>query len=291
MSTNPRSCCSVVKSEGKTRNFPKISIITPSYNQGQFIERTIQSVLKQDYPNIEYIVMDGGSMDNTLEILKEYEDRLIWKSEPDRGQSDAINKGFRMATGDVIGWLNSDDMYEPGAIGTGVEYLLKHAEVDLVYGDCNIIDENDAVIGQFEGCPLDSKKAFRMLLFAEIAIPQPTIFFRRTLFDDVGYLDVNIHHAMDADFFVRIRKGKKMGYIASVMANHRLYKQCKTQAWKSTGMNPFFEDYLKILKKHSIGLFCMFYLRKKVVSPVKRMLFGKRRFLKRPESGVIKFFR
>ena len=135
----------------KISEFPKISIVTPSLNQGQFIKRTILSVLKQGCHNIEYIVMDGGSTDNTVEILKKYEDRLIWKSEPDRGQSHAINKGFRMATGEIIGWLNSDDTYEPDALKTVIQFFSEHPEIDLIYGDCNMIDENDNIIGMFQG--------------------------------------------------------------------------------------------------------------------------------------------
>ena len=153
--------------------YTKVSIITPSYNQGQFIERTILSVLEQDYPNVEYIVMDGGSTDNTVEILKKYEDRLIWKSEPDKGMSDAINKGFRMATGEIIAWINSDDIYQPGAIEFVARYFAEHSEVDVIYGEGRIIDKFDRQIGEYKSAPVDLR---RWLYHGQIYVFQPSTF-------------------------------------------------------------------------------------------------------------------
>jgi glycosyltransferase involved in cell wall biosynthesis len=128
---------------------PKVSIITPSFNQAGFIERTIQSVLSQDYPNIEYLVIDGGSNDETLEVLKKYEGRLQWISEKDSGQSEAINKGYRMATGEILTWLNSDDTLLPGAVSKAVAYFDEHPDVMMIYGEGYIIDENDKVKQRF----------------------------------------------------------------------------------------------------------------------------------------------
>ena len=122
------------------RKGPLVSIVTPSYNHGRYIEETIQSVLNQDYPNLEYLVIDGGSSDNTVEILKKYEGRLTWISEKDRGQADAINKGFRMANGEILAWLNSDDTYLPGAVQHSVRYLEAHSEVAMLYGEGYHID-------------------------------------------------------------------------------------------------------------------------------------------------------
>ena len=115
------------------RQFPLVSVITPSFNQGRFIEETIESVLSQDYPNVEYLIIDGGSTDNTLETLRRYEDKLSWICEPDKGQADAINKGFRKAQGDILCWLNSDDTYEAGAISKAVESLLENPDVKKAY--------------------------------------------------------------------------------------------------------------------------------------------------------------
>ena len=125
-----------------------VSIITPSYNQDGYIENTIQSVLAQDYPQIEYRIIDGGSTDSTVEVIKKYENRLAgWVSEKDHGQTDAINKGFGQAQGDILAWINSDDTYEPGAVRAAVTYLQEHPDVGMVYADCNYINEAGDVIG------------------------------------------------------------------------------------------------------------------------------------------------
>src|SRR4030095_6506219 len=133
---------------------PLVSIITPSFNQARYIEATIQSVLSQDYPRIEYLIVDGGSTDETVEIIKKYEGRLAWSvSEQDQGQTDAINKGFGHTNGQILAWLNSDDTYEPGAVSAAVKYLLDHPDVGMVYGDCNFINEDGRVIGKFGSDP------------------------------------------------------------------------------------------------------------------------------------------
>ena len=149
-------------------DLPLVSIITPSFNQAQYIEATINSVLTQDYPNIEYIIVDGGSTDGTVEIIKKYtldlrqqtvglQSRAItsWVSEQDQGQTDAINKGFARAQGHILAWLNSDDTYEPGAISAAVKYLQEHPEAGMVYGDCNFINETGRVIGKFGSAQTD----------------------------------------------------------------------------------------------------------------------------------------
>src|SRR5512136_1965980 len=131
-------------------NQPLVTVITPSFNQAQFLEATILSVLNQDYPKLEYFVMDGGSTDGSLEIIKKYESRLTgWVSEKDHGQTDAINKGFSRARGDILAWLNSDDTYEINAVREAVAYLRERPEIGLVYGDANFIDESGRIIGRF----------------------------------------------------------------------------------------------------------------------------------------------
>lgn len=270
-------------------NLAEVSIITPSYNQGEFIKRTILSVRKQGYPNIEHIVIDGGSTDDTLEILKKYDNWLVWKSEPDRGQSDAINKGFRMSTGKIIGWLNSDDTYKPGAVIAAVTYLSRHPEVDMVYGDINIIDENDNVIGIFEGIPVTF---WKMLFTRRACIPQMSAFFRKEILSEVGLLDVNIQYAMDTDFFVRILRKKKVAYIPKLLANHRWHKKCKSMIEKSKGGETnFTQDRLKIVRKYGIFPFVLYYFRYHVLPPIKRKLLGDRPIFKhKNKKGFIRIF-
>ncbi len=223
---------------------PLVTIVTPSYNQAEFIERTILSVRNQDYPNIEHIVIDGGSTDNTLHILKRYEDRLRWRSEPDQGQSDAINKGFLLATGRIVAWLNSDDTYEPNAVRRVVDFLSEHPHVAMVYGDCQFIDENDEVIGHW----VDSLD-FDLDLLTNKAlnfIPQAAVFFRREVLDTVGLLDVNLHMAMDYDFWIRVGRRSKVKRMPKVLANFRFSSNSKSVAnWSA-----FWPEVLSILTKH-----------------------------------------
>src|SRR5262245_56312998 len=154
-------------------DLPLVSIITPSFNQARYIEATIQSVLSQDYPNIEYLIIDGGSTDGTVEIIKKHEGRLAWwVSEQDKGQTDAINKGFARAGGQILAWLNSDDTYEPGAISKAVRYLVDHPEMGMVYGDCNFINEEGHMIGKFGSAQTD----YRLLRQGYVHIPQQTMF-------------------------------------------------------------------------------------------------------------------
>ena len=138
---------------------PLVSIITPSFNQAQFLEATIQSVLGQEYPRIEYIVVDGGSKDGSVDVIQKYAGRLAWwVSEQDKGQTDAINKGFNRATGDILAWINSDDTYNPQAVGQAVKQLMDNPEVGLVYADCNYIDEAGNVIGKFPAAQTDHRR-------------------------------------------------------------------------------------------------------------------------------------
>ena len=135
-------------------DFPLVSILTPSFNQAPYLEETIQSVLLQDHPRLEYIIVDGGSTDGSIEVIKKYEHKLAWwVSEKDKGQTDAINKGFARASGEILAWINSDDTYEPGAVSAAVKYLQEHPNVGMVYGDCNFINEAGRVIGKLPFAP------------------------------------------------------------------------------------------------------------------------------------------
>ena len=201
-----------------------VSIITPSYNQGGFIEETIKSVLSQDYPEIEYIVIDGGSTDNTVEILKKYEGRLKWVSEKDRGQSDAINKGFGMARGEILAWLNSDDIYLSGAVSKAVEFLRNHPDVKVIYGNARFCDESGKIIGEY--CPPDIFD-YKSLAFYN-SICQPSTFFRRDAFFDVGGIDLSLHHLMDHDLWMKMAKRFKVAYIPEFLSIYRLHDESKS---------------------------------------------------------------
>ncbi len=207
---------------------PLVSIITPSFNQARFLEQTIQSVLSQDYPNIEYIIVDGGSTDGSLEIIQKYATRLAWwVSEPDQGQTDAINKGFARARGEVLAWLNSDDTYEPGAVSAAVAYLQAHPEAGMVYGEANFIDEHGRVIGRFNA----KQASYRRLRRGAVYIPQQAAFFRASLWQQVGPLDPSFYFAMDYDLWVRLARVSELHYCpGQVWANFRLHGAAKSIA-------------------------------------------------------------
>ncbi len=207
---------------------PLVSIVTPSFNQVPYLEETVCSVLEQDYPFIEYMIVDGGSTDGSVNIIKKYEDKLAWwVSEVDKGQTDAINKGFGRATGQILAWINSDDTYEPGAVSAAVKYLQEHPEVGMVYADCNFIDEQDRVIGQFSATQTDYKR----LRQGYVHIPQQTVFFRAQLWPVVGPLDPSFYFAMDYDLWVQIASRAEIKYLPGrIWANFRIHTSGKTIA-------------------------------------------------------------
>ncbi len=206
---------------------PLVSIVTPSFNQARFLEATIQSVLSQNYPRLEYMIVDGGSTDGSLEIIKKYASRLTWWiSEKDQGQTDALNKGFGHARGDILAWLNSDDTYESGAVASAAKYLQMHREVGLVYGDANYIDENGRRLGRFPAAQTD----LRRLRQGYVHIPQQASFFRGELWRTLGPLDPSFYFAMDYDLWVRIASRAALKYLPETWANFRLHAAGKTLA-------------------------------------------------------------
>ena len=201
----------------------KVTIVTPSYNQGKFIKRTIDSVLSQGVDDLEYIVMDGGSNDETVDILKSYGDKLIWKSEKDKGQTDAVNKGIRASHGDIIGWLNSDDIYYPGAVKKVLEVFETRPEVNVVYGNAYHIAEDDSIIEEYYTEDFDYER-LKDICF----ICQPSLFFRKKVEDKYGYLDDKLQYCMDYDYWLRLGKGEKFYRLNDFIAGSRLYEDNKT---------------------------------------------------------------
>lgn len=204
---------------------PIVTIVTPSFNQAAFLEETICSVLEQDYPHLEYILVDGGSTDGSLDIIRRYAQRLAWwVSEPDRGQTDALNKGFAHASGQIIAWLNSDDTYQPHAIAEAVDFLQQHPEAVMVYGDANLIDANSQIIGKFPA----RQTNYARLRRGYVHIPQQAAFFRAIHWQKVGPLDPSFYFAMDYDLWVRLARCGPIFYQPRPWANFRLHSSGKS---------------------------------------------------------------
>lgn len=225
----------------KTGNYPLVSIITPSYNSYPYIIENIESVTKQDYPNIEHIVIDGGSTDGTVEVLKRYP-HLIWISEKDGGQSEAINKGFKLAKGEIIGWLNSDDCYNENAVSNSVRVLLEDKDTDIVHSDQNVINEKSEIFKILKGENVSLEK---MLL--RNCVRQPTVFFREKVVSTLDGVREDLHYAMDRDFWLRaILAGFKFKYISGlVSANFRYCKGTKSKEM----VIEFFKEWTLILRE------------------------------------------
>ena len=206
-------------------NSPLVTIITPSFNQAPYLEETINSVLSQTYPHIEYIIMDGGSTDGSVEIIKRYQNKLAyWVSEKDRGQTDAINKGFARAKGEVLAWINSDDTLRPNAVEEAVRFLNDNPDIGLVYGDTHYIDEHSKVIGRFPAAQTDLARLRR----GYVHIPQQASFFRKSIWDQIGPLDPEFFFAMDYDLWVRIAGKAEIRYLPRWWANFRLHRGAKS---------------------------------------------------------------
>jgi glycosyltransferase involved in cell wall biosynthesis len=211
----------------KMQHAPLVSIITPSFNQAAFLEQTIRSVLDQDYPNIEYWVIDGGSTDESVDIIRKYESRLAgWVSEKDQGQADGINKGLTKARGEIVGWLNSDDLYYPGAIAGAVEAFCLHPEASFVFSDVESIDEHS--------------KAFNLMRFGDWKLPelmtfhiigQPGVFMRRAVLEQAGHLDLSYNYLLDVQLWLRMAVIAEPLYVpGAVWAAARIHSDAKNVA-------------------------------------------------------------
>jgi glycosyltransferase involved in cell wall biosynthesis len=208
---------------GESSN-PIVSIVTPSYNQGRFIGQTIESVLSQDYAPMEYMVIDGGSTDETIDILKSYGDRFYWVSEKDKGQSNAINKGWSRARGEILAWLNSDDIYLPEAISKAVAFLQNNPKAGAVYGEGYHIEENGRILERYPTEPFNWQR-----LKETCYICQPTVFIRKAVLDEVGLLDESLDYCMDYDLWFRIAKKYAFGYLLEYLACTRFHRETKTR--------------------------------------------------------------
>jgi glycosyltransferase involved in cell wall biosynthesis len=214
---------------------PKISIVTPTFNQAAFIEEALLSVKEQHYPNLEHIVIDGASTDDTVDILRRYSaqpgwEYLSWISEPDRGQSDALNKGFQRVTGDVVGWLNSDDRYRPHCFEEVVDAFKKNIRSDVVFGDYTMIDE----AGRFLRIRREIEFSRFLLSYLHILyIPTTSSFFRRRIFEEGNFFDISLDNTMDYEYYLRLaQKGYRFQHVPKLWADLRLHARSKSIAEK-----------------------------------------------------------
>jgi len=215
---------------------PKLTIVTPSFNQAQFLERTILSVLNQRYPELEYIIIDGGSTDGSVEIIKKYERWLAsWVSERDAGQSDALNKGFRRATGELVGWQNSDDIYLPGTFREVAEMFVAHPACDIMFANRLDVDEADNVIGESRFTPFSVVGHW----YDGMALSNQSTFWRRDLFSKIGMIDASYHLAMDYEFFLRAaRKHARFKHVRRYWGASRKHGSSKESTLFATQMRP-----------------------------------------------------
>jgi glycosyltransferase involved in cell wall biosynthesis len=211
----------------------KISLVTCSYQQGRFLEATLRSVLDQRYPNLEYVVFDGGSTDESVDILHRYDDALsYWVSARDAGQTDALARGMERTTGDILGWLCSDDLLLPGALDAVSEFFARHPEVEAVYGDALWIDEHGELIR-----PKKEIKFNRFIFhYDHNYIPQPSMFWRRSLYEKVGGLNRRFNLAMDADLWDRFSQSTRIAHLPRYLSCMRYYPEQKTRALRADGM-------------------------------------------------------
>jgi glycosyltransferase involved in cell wall biosynthesis len=238
--------------EGNIMQYPKITIITPSFNQGKYIKQTIDSVLDQNYPNLEYWIIDGGSMDETIEILNSYGNQINWISENDNGQAHAINKGFHLATGEIVAFLNSDDFYLPGALEKVVG-LFQEMDCKWITGNYIIVNENNQRIQSFIPIYKQFLQHFssRFMLSITNYINQPSTFWRREAFDKIGYFNENLNYTMDYDFWMRLSKYCPLQMTPAPLSGFRIHTNSK-------GGSQFvaqFEEEFKVLKRNNSNRF------------------------------------
>ena len=212
----------------RVEEYPTVSVVTPTYNQAAYLRETVESVLAQDYPHVEHIVIDDGSTDDTPRVLAEYTGRVDWESQPNMGQTPTINKGWQRARGQIVTWLNSDDTITPGAVSKAVEYLTRRPEVGVVFGD-TLFTEDD-------GTPIERSRPraefdyVKFVVECENPIAQPSAFIRRKVVDDAGLLDPHYYYFMDWDFWLRAGAKHRVEYTPELFSTYRLHPESKTVA-------------------------------------------------------------
>lgn len=235
---------------GDTNIWPRVTIVTPSFNQGQFLEETIRSVLLQGYPNLEYIVIDGGSTDDSVDIIRKYESWLsFWVSEPDQGQADAINKGFAKSTGEFLGWINSDDYLYPGVIKRVVEAFQADSRVEMIYGDvdCGWPEKNK--VHRLFG---EQKEFIEMLRTIRVPIPQQGSLWRRSVIDRVGNLDSRWQVVLDQEFFTRVAEKCQILHLPMVMGFFRLHENSKSISQNRQWITELPKMYHEFFERHGL---------------------------------------
>src|SRR3972149_3199506 len=229
------------------KQLPKISIVTPSFNQSLYLEQSIQSVLSQGYPNLEYIVIDGGSTDGSTDILRKYNDRItFWISAPDQGQSDALNQGFSRTTGDIIGWLNSDDTYQPGTF-TEVANIFTRNGMDIIMSEYfGLMDESGKIFSLKKNEYLDHDTLIRFWKTNGMTVNQPSVLFRRELISNMHpVFDVSLCYAMDYDLWLRLSRDRPFHVVPGHWANYRLHQDSKS----GTGFDKFVPEWLVVSRR------------------------------------------
>ncbi len=263
--------------------YPKITVVTPSYNQGQFIEETILSVIMQGYPNLEYIIMDGDSTDNTVEIIKKYEQYIsFWQSAPDKGQGDAINQGFNRATGDILCWINSDDYFLPGTLNFVAQHLDCNAE-QLLSGNCFHFKENSSFA--YGSNVIGAQKNHKITDY-DFYI-QPSTFWTKKAWTKTGELNVDMHYCFDWEWLIRANECKiKTTYTTRYLSAYRLHEAHKS----GSGSNKRILEIENIYKKHSKSdnLEILHYLLKKKNHITKTLALCERYGLQKIEHVIVK---
>jgi len=259
---------------------PKISVITPSYNQAEYIESTIQSIITQGYPDLEYIVIDGGSTDGTVDILRKYDTNIThWVSEPDKGQSEALNKGFMLATGDVVGWLNSDDTYQQGTLDQ-VASIFRDPEVDIAMsGYFGFMDSAGLIYDYKKNEYTDHKTLIRYWNTNGMTINQPCVFFRRNLIESYSpVVDTSLHYAMDYDLWLRLTREHRIRVVPGHWANYRFHQSNKS----GQGFERFYYEWNQVSRRYwgskysyEWWLHCLNYNLRKISWAIQKRLFLK----------------